>query len=304
MLVNLGTVRLIYFLPNDREYRADVVQRMKDEILNIQAFYAEAMKAHGYDMTFNVEIDAQGESVVHRVDGQQPLKYYGNFSSGLIPKEISQVFDFYANILFVVREDAVDAKSLISFGVVGGVGVSLNKSGGYALFGSGFSVKTAAHELGHAFGLQHDFRSGGYIMSYGAGRNRADIFGPDQDRLSICNADFLSVHPYFNTDIPTKIGQLPTIEMTSPSTYPTDSESVDIQLKVTDSDGIHQVILFVKTVGPNFLTPVGFLEVKSHRKLTGEKESVVEFEYDGDIPSTNFTNLMYPLYASNWYCSY
>ena len=34
--------------------------------------------------------------------------------------------------------------------------------------------KLSAHELGHAFGLAHDFRSGGYIMSYGAGRNRAN----------------------------------------------------------------------------------------------------------------------------------
>ena len=296
--LNLGeprTVRMIYFLPNDRPYRADVVQRMKDEILNIQAFYTEAMQAHNYqDMTFKIEKDAQDEPVVHRVDGQHPLNYYGNFSSGLIPKEISQVFDLYANIFFIVREDTINEENTISFGAVGGVGTSLSKSGGYTLLPSSFGWKAAAHELGHAFGLQHDFRSGGYIMSYGAGRNRADVLGPDQDRLSTCNADFLAVHPYFNPDIPTERGQLSTIEMTSPSTYPTDSESVDIQLKVTDSDGIHQVILFVKTVGPSFSTPVGFLEVKSHRKLTGEKEAVVEFEYDGDIPSTMFTNLMYP----------
>ena len=43
------TVRLIYFLPNDRPYRAEMVQRMKDEILKIQVFYAESMKAHGYN---------------------------------------------------------------------------------------------------------------------------------------------------------------------------------------------------------------------------------------------------------------
>ena len=296
--LNVGeprTVRMIYFLPNDRPYRADVVQRMKDEILNIQTFYAEAMQAHGYqDMTFKIETDSQGEPVVHRVDGQHPLNYYDGLTSGLIFKELSQVFDFYANIFFIVREDTINEENTISFGAVGGVGTSLSKSGGYTLLPSSFRWKAAAHELGHAFGLQHDFRSGGYIMSYGAGRNRADVLGPDQDRLSTCNADFLAVHPYFNPDIPTERGQLSTIEMTSPSTYPTDSESVDIQLKVTDSDGIHQVILFVKTVGPSFLTPVGFLEVKACHKLTGEKEAVVEFEYDGDIPSSMFTNLMYP----------
>ena len=126
-------------------------------------------------------------------------------------------------------------------------------------------------------------------MSYGAGRNRARREGPDQDRLSKCNADFLSVHPYFNPDIPIERGQLPTIELTSSNTYPAGSQNVNIQLKVADLEGVHQVILFVETKGP--LSPVGFPEVKAYRKLTGEKEVIVNFEYDGDIPSTSFTKL-------------
>ena len=42
--LNVGeprTVRMIYFLPNDRPYRAEVVQRMKDDIRAAQAFYTE-----------------------------------------------------------------------------------------------------------------------------------------------------------------------------------------------------------------------------------------------------------------------
>ena len=66
-------VRLIYFTPNDQPYRADVVQRMKDQILNIQTFYAEQMKAHGYGLiTFRIETDTQGEPIVHHVDGETP----------------------------------------------------------------------------------------------------------------------------------------------------------------------------------------------------------------------------------------
>ena len=97
------------------------------------------------------------------------------------------------------------------------------------------------------------------------------------------------MHPYFNPNIPTESGQPPIIELTSPSTYPTASQSVEIQLKLSDSEGLHQVILFVTTEG--LLAPVGFLEVKACRKLAGEKEAIVNFEYDGDIPSTNFTSL-------------
>ena len=296
------TVRLIYFLPNDRPYRADIVQRMKDDILNIQAFYVEAMQAHGYqDMTFKVETDAQGKPIVHRVDGQQSDIYYIDDTSNTVRTEIRQVFDVTQNIYFIVVDSSID-------GIGTGVGnnrVSANagsrgKNGGMVLIPAhefqnriksnepGYH-KLSAHEIGHAFGLRHDLRSGGYVMSYGAGLNRAPIDGPDQDRLSKCNADFLSVHPYFNPDIPTESGRPPTIEFTSPRTYPAGSESIDIQVKVADSEGIHQVILFVKSAGP--LGPSSSPEVKACRPLMGEKEVVVKFEYDGDVPGSSFANL-------------
>ena len=64
------TVRMIYFLPNDRPYQAEVVQKMKEEMLRIQTFYAEQIQAHGHgNTTFRIETDAQGEPRVHRVNG-------------------------------------------------------------------------------------------------------------------------------------------------------------------------------------------------------------------------------------------
>ena len=295
------TVRLIYFLPNDRPYRAEMVQRMKDEILRIQVFYAESMKAHGYNMTFKIETDAQGKPVVHRVDGQQSEIYYVDDTSSIVRTEIQQVFDVWQNIYFIVVDSDINR---LGTGV-GNIRVRANagprgKNGGDVLipvhhFQNGIKSnepgydKLSAHEIGHAFGLQHDFRSGGYIMSYGAGFNRAPGDGPDQDRLSKCNADFLSVNPYFNPDIPTESGRSPTIELTSLRTYPGGSESVDIQVRVTDSEEIHQVILFVESVGA--LGASGFPEVKACRHLMDEKEVVVKFEYDGDVPGSSFTNL-------------
>ena len=311
-ILNVGeprTVRLIYFLPNDREYREEMVQRMEHEILNIQTFYLESMQAHGYDMTFNIETDDQGEPVVHRVDGQHSEIYYVDNASNTVRAEIEQVFDVTQNIYFIVFDSSIRG---ISTGVgnirVAANGGSRGKNGGTILIDANHFQnnieydeqrttrgrlrydKLSAHEMGHAFGLQHDFRSGAYIMSYGTGRNRAIRDATDQDRLSACNADFLAVDTYFNSNIPTEEGDLPTIELLSPSSYPSGSYSIDIQLKITDSDGIHQTILFVETPEGAF-SPGGFREVKAYRKLICEKEAVVNFEYDGDIPSTNFTRL-------------
>ena len=80
--LNVGeprTVRMIYFLPNDWQYRADVVQKMKDDIRTTQTFYAEQMGVHGYgEVPFRIETDPQGKPLVHRVDGQHPFSYYDN----------------------------------------------------------------------------------------------------------------------------------------------------------------------------------------------------------------------------------
>ena len=111
--LNVGeprTVRMIYFLPNDRPFRAEVVQRMKDEIRQIQAFYAEQMQAHGYgNKTFRFETDAQGEPMVHRVDGQHPDSHYLDNTEGTVLVEIGQAFDLDANIYFIVVDNSINA---------------------------------------------------------------------------------------------------------------------------------------------------------------------------------------------------
>ena len=268
LALNVGeprTVRMIYFLPNDRPFRQEVVDSMKVAIRRVQNFYAEQMQAHGYgDKTFRIETDVQGEPMVHRVDGRHPERHYG---PGDMIEELREVFDFHANIYNIILDSAAFAR---------GRGSRYSKNGGYAwldddyIWGSahGGYAGVTAHEIGHAFGLGHDWRDDAYIMSY----------GPRPDRLSACAAEFLSVHPYFNPEIPTKEGPPPTIELISPRTYPAGSGSVSIQLKVADSQGLHQVILF----GGAFYNDI---TVKACRELSDGRDAVVEFEYDGVIPS-------------------
>ena len=283
--LNVGgprTVRLIYFLPNDRPYRAKVVQKMKDDILKIQTFFAEQMEAHGYGkLTFRVETDAQGKPIVHRVNARHPDSHYLDTTEEIVIGEIEQTFNFHTtNHYLVVVDNSINALGGEYGGQIGGeAGGVEDKAWGYGIVDGGYNWREAAHELGHAFGLWHDFRDDAYLMSW----------GPGQNRLSACHAAFLAVHPYFNPNIPVEEGPRPTIELISPHTYPVGSQSIPVRLKISDSGGLHWVILFID--GDATKAP----EVKACHGLAGKKEAVIEFDYDGVIPSNGSTNLSSPL---------
>ena len=298
--LNVGeprTVRMIYFLPNDRPFRQEVVDSMKVVIRQIQTFYAEQMQARGYgNKIFRFETDAQGEPVIHRLDGQHPDSHYLDNTSRTVLDEVGQVFDRDANIYLIVVDNSINAIGTGGGRRAGGTGGNRGKIGGHGLIHGEFSFHTAAHELGHAFGLSHDFRDDAYIMSYGGGQRRS---------LSACNAEFLAMHTYFNLDIPIS-GESESgfrelregvtggpFELMSTLEYPAGSKQVSIQLKVSDSDGLHQVIIFVKTREPH--SAGGSLEVKMCHGLGGETDAIIQFDYDGVIPSDSGTSLSNPV---------
>ncbi len=281
--LNVGeprTVRMIYFLPNDRPFRQEVVDSMKTTIRQIQTFFREQMRANGYgDMTFRFETDAGGNPMVHRVDGQYSDSHYLDHTSNTVLDEVGQAFDRSLNVYLIVVDNSIDLIGLGGVRQVGGVGYG-GRNGGYGMVPGGFGWQTAAHELGHAFGLWHDFRSDAYIMSYGSRRYL----------LSACHAEFLSVHPYFNLSIPDGDTPPPTVELISSPLYPAGSKNVSVRFRASDPDGLHQVLLFVRTKEPH--GAAGSFEVKACRGLNGERDAVVQFDYDGVIPSDGKTSLL------------
>ena len=255
-------VRLVYFLPNDRPFRQEMVDSTKVGIRRVQNVYAEQMQAHGYgNTTFRIETDAQGEPLVHRVDGRHSDKYYLADKYDAV-EEVGQALDLKGDIYLNIVDLSEYSNGFASRrGKVGRAQASTGHIEHKASLSRFFS--TTAHELGHAFGLRHDFRDDRYIMGYT--KNRRAI-------LSACAAEFLAVHPYFNPSIPVEEGSPPTIKILSPLTYSQGTESVTIRIEFGDSDGLHQVQLTGKDEFGTVL--------KACRGLEGRK-AVMQFEYDG-----------------------
>ena len=151
------TVRLIYFLPNDQAFRPEVVQRMKDEIRRLQTFYREQMQAHGQGArTFRVETDAQGEPVIHRVNGQYHNSYYQRDDvEGTTLAEIEPLFDVNENIYMIVIDN--HRRRIGPLIGVAGYGRRINRTAGYVLLPGEFTFENSAHELGPRIRLESRF---------------------------------------------------------------------------------------------------------------------------------------------------
>ena len=241
--LNVGaplTVRLIYFVPSDREARDDIDEKLDSMIRSVQESYAEQMENHGFGrQTFRLETDAEGNAVVHHMTGNYADAHYQE--QPWIGEEVNEQFDLSRNIYFV----ALDVSSEVLSGDCG-LGVSYGPESGMALLpASGrvvlaeygwscFTTAIAAHELGHAFGLAHDhFRNTTRSPS---------SYHTDWMVTSFHAAQWLDAHRYFNVGrtYPGSDEQT-TIEMLPPLSVP--PLSVRLRFELSDPDGLHQAQL-------------------------------------------------------------
>ena len=185
-------VRQFYFYPSDREPSEAVDAKLDTIVKDVQQFYADEMERHGFDRkTFTLETDENGNIFMHRLKGKLTSShYYGEYRNAL--DEIYEHFGRRERVidLFFVDDSNNNTLVFLHHGIGGTIGLfdgfaaitllnfdKVRESEDLALLRS-----TTAHELGHAFGLRHDYRDDYDIMAGG------DLFTP---RLSYCAAKWL-----------------------------------------------------------------------------------------------------------------
>ncbi|MCY3721022.1 MAG: leucine-rich repeat domain-containing protein [Candidatus Poribacteria bacterium] len=280
-------VRLIYFRPRDRQPQPDIDAQLDRLIKEVQQFYADEMERHGYGRkTFQFETDAQGNAVVYHVIGKLEDTAYHD-ESGIVWDEIDGQFDTSRHIYLTALDVSSELIGIDKNDTACGVGDGGNDGGDALIPASGhcfidsvealkLEYTTAAHELGHAFGLWHDFRNDAYIMSYGA----------VTDELAQCTAEWLDVHPYFNTHRAASTAET-AIEMLSPS-LASAPNAIRLRFKVTDPDGVHQAQLLTETLSG---AAAGSQELIACKHLNQTPSNTINFVTTSLIPANKTVSL-------------
>ena len=275
-------VRLIYFRPSDRPHREGIDSELDTVIKWTQYFYAEQMQDYGDRKTFAFETEDTGYAQVHHVTGKFTDTYYHQDTYDKVVKEVTEQFDTSSNVYLI----AVDVSSEFinnegTCGIGGGGWHSSDNElwrrnfGGVAVVpASGICINPSvtAHELGHVFGLEHDFRDDAYLMAYGT-----------QQRLSPCAAEWLDAHRFFNTD-PTFFNAATTVEMHT--AHAAEPRTLRLPFELTDADGLHQAQLLVPTTASD---PAQGLKLYSCESLNGRHQNVefvttdLIFPPDGEV---------------------
>ena len=276
-------VRLIYFRPTNRPARQGIDTELDTLIRSSQYFFAEQMQDYGRK-TFAFETDTTGAAKVHHVTGKFTDTYYHQDTYDKVVKEVAERFDTSRDVFLI----AVDVSSEFinnegTCGIGGGGWKSFGNKpwrrnfGGTAVIpASGVCInpRITAHELGHVFGLEHDFRDDAYLMAYGT-----------QERLSHCAAEWLDAHRFFNND-PTSFNDTGAIDMQASNT--STPGKLRLRFQLADPDGLHQAQLIVPTAASD---PAPGTKLHSCKPLNAKNQTVEFLTTDATLPANSEVTL-------------
>ena len=183
------------------DYREWAV-RIDGLLRETQAFFADELERHGYGrQTFERLSHADGRTVIGWHQLPESAETYADDGTRL-RIDISEL-DVGGTPDRMYPIYILDMPPAIYCGTAWGSWDSA--SGGAFVFSSCWDMQTLSHELGHAFGLAHDWRRASNIMSYGRHQNRDDTTPPDRIRSAFSPgaAAWLSRMPAFTGRIPT-----------------------------------------------------------------------------------------------------
>ena len=293
----------IYFLPTNRLPQTDIPEKIDKILRDVQTFFADEMERHGYGRkTFEFEKNSNGSAKVYLFEGKTADEYYHEYTNTRVMKEIKQHFETYNEFYFVVVDKSNEKKPNIPTSAeikhlsakMKHLSIYLQdmvfrQRGGEIILHNSldrYSTDAVTSKFAQSFGLNRDYRSPSYLMSY----------EKQAKHLSKSSAAWLNKCRIFNS-VETYFDEKTIIEKLSPSIK-------KARFIVEDADGICQVRLLVKPTNEN--PPPSFLWKKdpTENKTEWEKKFRGNFNVLHDVLTLNgekkaTVGLDYPKFADN-----
>ena len=215
---------------------------------------------------------------MHRIDGKFPDEHYSRpFLGWKVWTEVREHFDdsdLQDILLVIIDGKDLGGEATVNYYSKNSARVDWRQShvtqgeeayGGFAVVAGSddYFIGLTAHELGHAFGLLHDYREG----------HEDTLMGGSKHRLSKCAAEWLSVHHFFNAE-PIAPNTPADIQLLSTRAY--SRETISLRFKVTDPDGLHHAQLLLPELNPDGVSvPRTMFDCKRLNGKTSTFESAV-----------------------------
>ena len=232
-------VGVIYFRPSDRTAPSDIDSKIDTLVKAAQTAYSNEMNTDGYGAkTFKFEKNDDNTVKVNHVTGDHDDAHYLTADGWDVWAEITTAgFDQSKNIYIAFLDfssNTVDGGWCGTGGdyLDGSLGGVVNMAIASGCFDGAKGTAILVHELGHAFGLRHDYRN---HPDYSI-----DLVTNDPMVTSACSTKWLNGHPYFNNYTTSTAGST-TITMSTPSISGSD---VTVTFTITDDDGLYQAHFF------------------------------------------------------------